>query len=101
MSVRFSGDAEVRLSYDKDERTYRGTVVDPYLRFRGWVSLSRRFKRDPTCPDAYDDAARRLATIANRWATSQGLRFMVEEENEGGVGIRRGFQAPCPLEDDL
>lgn len=100
MSIRFSGDAEVRLSYDNRKRVYRGTVVDPYLRFRGWVPRSQRFERDPTCSEAYDDAARRLATVANRWATSEGLRFMVEE-NEEGVGIRRGFQAPCPLEDDL
>lgn len=98
MSVRYSGDAEVRLAYDRKGRVYRGRVSDPALRFRGWVPLDRGFARDPTCPEAYDDAARRLAELARDWARSEGLRFMVDE-NRSGVRIRRGFQAPCPLED--
>lgn len=98
MSIRYSGDAEVRLTFDKRKRHYRGQVVDPHLRFNGWVSLHRRFARDPTCSEAYDDAARRLAELAEQWARSENRHFLVELERNG-VRIRRGFQAPCPLED--
>ena len=100
MSTRYSADAVVRLKYDRDKRGgyYEGTVSDPGLWFKGWVSSTRRFARDPTCPEAYDDAARRLAQLAQRWARENDREFMVEEEN-GRVRIRRGFQSACPLED--
>ena len=99
MSIRFSGDTEVRLHYDPDADEYRGTVVDPYLRFRGAVPVSRRFARDVACSDAYDDAARRLARVAQRWANSRKRGFMLEQLRDGTIRIRRGYQAPCPLED--
>lgn len=100
MSIRYSADTEIRLQHGRDAEGhfYRGTVSDPRLRFRGWVVPSRRFTRDPTCPEAYDDAARRLAELAQRWARENDREFMVQEE-DGRVRIRRGFQAPCPLED--
>lgn len=98
MSIRYSGDAEVRLAYDPRERRYRGQVVDPYLRYHGWVPVHRRFARDPACSEAYDDAAKRLAHLAEQWAKSEDRNFMVELGHDG-IRIRRGFQAPCPLED--
>ena len=98
MSVRYSGDTEIRLRHNDARRCYEGSVVDPYLRFRGWVPATRKFARDPQCPEAYDDAAKRLAALAERWAKSERRRFMVEFTNNG-IRIRRGFQAPCPLED--
>lgn len=106
MSVRYSGDAEIRIGYDAERRVYRGNVVDPNLRFRGWVPV-RRARRDekdqrpssPRSSAAYDDAARRLATAAQRWARDRGRRFAVEQDEKGRIEIRRVFQSPCPLED--
>lgn len=98
MSVRYSGDTEIRLGFDPKGRVYRGTVVDPYLRFRGIIPMARG-ERDPSSPDAYDDAARRLVHFAERWAKRAGRRrFMVERRN-GRVVVRRVFHAACPLED--
>lgn len=99
MSIRYSGDAEVRLGFDDAQRVYRGTVSDPNRTFRGWVPLSRAFRRDPTCSEAYDDAARRLAENAQRWARGRGRAFMVEQGKGGRVSLRRVYQSPCPLED--
>lgn len=99
MSVRYSGDTEIRLRHNRARKCYEGAVVDPYLRFRGWVPVTRKFARDPQCSEAYDDAAKRLAALAERWAKSERRRFMVELLSDGGIRIRRGFQAPCPLED--
>ena len=98
MSVRFSGDTEIRLRHNRAFDCYEGVVVDPYLRFRGWVPVAKKFARDPKSSEAYDDAAKRLAKLAEQWAESENRRFMVELEDDV-VRIRRGFQAPCPLED--
>lgn len=115
MSVRYSGDAEVRLEYDRGDGVYDGRVSDPHLIFDGWVPLNRRFARDPTCSEAYDDAARRLAKLAQDSAREDGRAFMLEYERSRTrlgnrdvgrntnrappIRIRRGYQAPCPLED--
>lgn len=103
MSIRYSGDAEIRLGYDPKRRVYRGTVVDPYLRFRGVVPAKSAARDggggDPRSPEAYDAAARRLATAAQRWAKSERRSFLVESDKRGRVTIRRVFQSPCPLED--
>ena len=98
MSVRYSGDTEIRLRHNGKLRRYEGVVVDPHLRFRGWVPEAKRFARDPQSSAAYDDAAERLAAIAQRWAKGERRNFMVEFTDDG-IRIRRGFQAPCPLED--
>ena len=107
MSIRYSGDAEIRLGYDPKRRAYRGSVVDPYLRFPAsgqfTVPASHVLRdgsaRDPSSPEAYDAAARRLAAAAQRWAKSERLSFLIESDKRGRVLIRRVFQSPCPLED--
>ena len=96
MSIRYSGDTEIRLGYDPKKHVYRGTVVDPYLRYRGEVGETRR---DPRSPEAYDDAARRLARRAQAWAEGRGKSFMLESDKRNRIVIRRVFQSPCPLED--
>lgn len=102
MTIRYSGDAEVRIRYDDRHRIYRGTVVDAHIRFRGWVPRAGKF-REPRSPEAYDDAARRLAAIAQRCARAAqcGFRerrpFAFEEANRR-VKFRRVFQSPCPLD---
>ena len=98
MSVRYSGDTEIRLRHNRRDGSYEGVVVDPHLRFRGWVPVTRKFARDPQCSEAYDDAAKRLAALAERWARSERRRFMIESTNNA-IRIRRGYQSPCPLED--
>ena len=98
MSVRYSGDTEIRLRHNDARDSYEGVVVDPNLRFRGWVPVRRKFARDPQCSEAYDDAAERLAALAERWARSERRKFAVEFTHDG-IRVRRGFQAPCPLED--
>ena len=97
--IRYSGDTEVRLRFDPEAQGYRGTVTDPYLRFRGFVPAKRRFARDATSSDAYDDAAERLAALAQRWARERHDVEFLLEERRGRILIRRGYQAPCPLED--
>ena len=98
MSVRYSGDTEIRLRFNDQLRRYEGVAVDPYLRFRGWVPMARAFRREPRSSEAYDDAAKRLASLAQRWARSERRSFMIESTNHA-IRIRRGFQSPCPLED--
>ena len=96
MSVRYSGDAEVRVGYDPKRRVYRGTVVDSNgLRWRGEVGAHA--SRDPRTPESYDRAARALLTRAEGSAARSGKRFTSEKKN-GRYVIRRGYQAPCPLE---
>lgn len=95
MSIRYSGDTEIRLGFDRRRKVYRGTVVDPYLRYNGEVTAGRG---DPSRPEAYDDAARRLCSKAQAWAESRGKNFMLEKKRRR-LEIRRVFQSPCPLED--
>ena len=96
MSVRYSGDAEVRLGYDPKKRVYRGTVVDSNgLRWDGEVGTHGA--RDPRAPESYDRAARQLLVRASRDVARRGKRF-ASESKKGRHVIRRGYQAPCPLE---
>ena len=96
MSIRYSGDKEVRLGFDPKRRVYRGTVVDSNgLRWRGEVKTHAA--RDPRTPEAYDRAARQLLDRADGWAARSGKRFASESKGGRRV-IRRGYQAPCPLE---
>ena len=98
MAKRYSGDAEIRIRYDARSRVYRGTVVDPWLRFSGWVPLERRYARDPQTSEAYDDAARRLARVAGHWAKRDASRdFAFDEPRGSGIRLRRVFQSPCPI----
>lgn len=97
MSIRYSGDVEIRIGWDEKARVYRGTVVDPYLRFRGGVRASPRFRGMTRSSAAYDDAATRLVTLAQRWARSRGQAFALDEE-QGRIRVRRIFQSPCPMD---
>lgn len=96
-TVRYSGDAEIRLGWDPRRRVYRGRIVDPYLRFRGGVAMNPRFQRDPRSSEAYDDAAQRFATFVQERARSRGRAFAFDEER-GRIQIRRIFQSPCPMD---
>lgn len=92
MARRYSGDAEVRVGWDPRRRVYRGSIRDPY---RHAHAVIRGTSRDPTSPEAYDDAAVRLLEDADK---RSGGRLKVERRR-GRVVVRRVFQAPCPIED--
>lgn len=89
MAIRYSGNTEVRLGWDKRRKVYRGSVRDPYRRWvgevpKGWVL-------NPFDPKAYDRAAKDLIWKAEKRAG----KFDIEREG-GHISIRRVFQSPCP-----
>lgn len=95
MAKRYSGDVEIRLSWDPRARAYRDTVRDPHKRWRGTVSARYAYRllgRDLDGSAAYDDAARRLIQAAE---TDVGP--LMVERSRGRIRIRRIFQAPCPV----
>ena len=94
-SVRYSGDATVRLGYDPRRDVYAGTVADPYVVWRGRVGGGTRTPRRSSA--AYDDAAERLIRAADRWAARTGRRPIDADRRLGRLRIRRVFQAPCPV----
>ncbi len=96
MALRYSGDAEVRVGWDPQRRIYRGSIRDPYRRVRCEITAPRTL-RDPTSPRAYDEAAERLLVDADR---RSGGKLKIERRR-GRIVVRRMFQAPCPIEDDL
>ena len=94
MTIRYSGDTEVRIRYDARKRVYLATVADPYQIWSGAISATTR---GPTDSRTYDRLALRFIAQAQAEARRRGMRrFMVD-----GVGrkvrSRRVFQAPCPL----
>jgi hypothetical protein len=89
MAIRYSGDTEVRLGYDRKHRVYRGSVRDPYKKWNGEVSS---FSFDPYTSSNYDHAAIKLIAKAQ----SQLGKFEIEKE-KGRIKIRRVFQSPCPV----
>ena len=112
MAIRYSGDVEVRLGLDREAGVYRGSVVDPYLRWRGTVPVSKRAaaksaKASPSSSAAYDAAALRLAQKALQWSKTRGWKagkgvrvkrvFAFDFGPKGKITLRRGFQAPCPV----
>jgi hypothetical protein len=97
MAIRYSGDTEIRLGWDGRKREYRGSVRDPYLRWRGkWKPKSRVTGGTRTDSSHYDEAARDLIHQAQFWAKQEGKSFRLET-NHGRVMLRRVFQAPCPV----
>ena len=91
MSVRYSGDTEIRIKYDERRGTYVGSVTDPFLRFRIAVANPGKTSKER------DQAARRLLMRAMRWARGQKRQFLVDGSGSK-IKIRRVYQAPCPLE---
>lgn len=91
MAIRYSGDTEIRVGWDRKRRAYRGTVRDPRLRWEGeWTPLVMFGTR--TSSEAYDQAAKNLLRLAQRWAESKPRRRFKSD----GTKLSRIFQAPCP-----
>jgi hypothetical protein len=91
MAIRYSGDVEVRLGWDSRRKIYRGSVRDPYKRWRGEVPQRWLHSREPRCPAAYDDAATRMIHEAER-----DVGHLEANRKHGQVTILRVFQSPCP-----
>lgn len=85
MAVRYSGDTEVRLGYDVKRGVYRGTVRDPYKRWRGEVRVRGRGS------EGYDRAAEEMIQAAER-----RVGKLQCDRRRGRPEVRRVFQAPCP-----
>ena len=96
MTIRYSGDVEVRLDWDPRTRVYKGRVSDPNMVWSGEVPAERGIS--PTGSEGYDQAAARLIQLADRWSRKElGEPVLADRAQNGRLQIRRVFQAPCPL----
>lgn len=81
MAIRYSGDVEIRLRYERPLVVI--LVRAPKYRYR----LEGKVKRAPTSQD-YDRLARRaLETIQD---------VLPVDRKDGRIVVRRGFISPCP-----
>jgi hypothetical protein len=90
MAIRYSGDVEVRLGYERG--AYRGTVRDPEFHWRGEIRPKRAL-RDPRSSESYDRAAKAMIEKAER----EERRRSRAARERGEIRIIRVFQAPCPV----
>lgn len=111
--IRYSGDTEIHIRYDRRRGVHVGLVKDPVLRFRIIVPPVPRSKDREQDARNHDRAARQLLAQAMRWAGSaeaqqllkaKGIarrQFVVDRASRKSgsrIRIRRVYQAPCPLE---
>lgn len=112
MTIRYSGDVEVRLQYGgagyerngrvyfdpNGEGFYYATIRAPYVRnaailsFRE-VGLPTLTRKQATTSDAYDKAA--LAFL--KWAEQHVGELPLELDDRHKIVVRRIFQSPCPM----
>lgn len=100
MALRYSGDVEIRASWDPRERIYRASVRDlslPDFRWKGLINLFYGIRTNPRSPEAYDRIARVAIMLADSAARRRRRRLGLEQER-GQVVVRRVFQSPCPIE---
>jgi hypothetical protein len=95
MALRYSGDVEVRVRWDPSSKSYKGSVSDPYFRWKGTWTPTFSF-RTRTEPAAYDKAAEALLGLAERAAKKKRHAFQGERRRDGGFVMSRVFKAPCP-----
>ena len=97
MTIRYSGDTEVRDLRYEGNGVYTGTVADRAGYWHGPVRVPLLRGERPRSSEAYDHAAEDLLARADRWRLRRGRpRFDAERVKTGGYRIRRVFQAPCP-----
>jgi hypothetical protein len=94
MAVRYSGDAEVRLSWDRRKRLYKGVVSTPRAILRYMVDRSGH--GDPRSPEAYDRAAVRMLTDLQKRERAWRKKTILSTDRLGRLKVERVFQAPCP-----
>jgi hypothetical protein len=91
MTVRYTGDVEVRMRHVSRGR-FAVDVVSPNLQARAIVEVDVT-KLDVTSPSTFDLVAR--AALERALATNSS--WPVEKKTFGRLEIRRVFQAPCPV----
>lgn len=94
MAVRYSGDTEIRFTWDRRQGAYVGSVKDPYMK---WVGTWRPPKPPGKGSDLFDEAAFELFQLASRWAARARGQDFSADTSGNRVNLRRVFQAPCPL----
>ena len=105
MAIRYSGDVEVRLSYQVRTRRYTGRVrsvrgfslvlgIDEAT-VRQSTTVTR--KSAPRSSEGYDAVARVFLDVARRWAGKRGVKLPLAFGDDGVMEVRRTFQAPCPV----
>lgn len=96
MAIRYSGDVEVRLTWNKKLRLYTGTVRAPRLvrRYR----VDKYGRADPRSPEAYDRAALRMIKDLIERERAWGRKLPLLTDRLGRPRVDRVFQAPCPCE---
>lgn len=103
MAIRYSGDTEIRFTWNATKGVFEGSVRDPYMRWTGEARPHARNvpKKDETIASAlYDHAAYQLfASAEAAMKKAYGKRFTADREGSR-VRLRRVFQAPCPLSGD-
>jgi len=104
MTIRYSGDVEVRIRYASG--VYHGSVRSPGFRGRGTVTAREvlgtshpfrglRARRSPTSNESYDRAALLLLRKAEGAARDAGIPLHTSGKGRG-IEVRRTFQSPCP-----
>jgi hypothetical protein len=95
MAIRYSGDVEVRISWDSFKRVYVGKVRDPYVRWTGYAQEQDKHNPKELSVD-YDGMAEVFLREAEKWAIHERRHRLMLERKKGRIIIRRVFQAPCP-----
>lgn len=91
MAIRYSGDVEIRIRWERRRRLYIAVVATPRTRWR--VS----FEGEPEASSKdYDRMAIALLRAAEKSFKKRDLSLPAEKKR-GAFQIRRVFQAPCPL----
>lgn len=91
MALRYSGEVEIRLTYDARSRSYRGFVQGPRIRSAVEEHLAPR--GDPRTSECYDAAAR---FVIERLERRFGRTLGAAHGSDGRALVTREFEAPCP-----
>lgn len=96
MAIRYSGDVEIRLTFDPRRRVYIVRLRAPGFRAKGDVRLGLLTREHATRSESYDKAALKALREAQGVAKRRG--FLLPTSGQGyRTQIRRTFQSPCPL----
>ena len=113
MTIRYSGDVEVRLKYggagydrrgdpyfdSEGDGFYYAAIRAPHVRNAAILSLKevglgqRLSRKQATTSESYDTAA--MAFL--KWAELHLGELPVEVDDQNRIVVRRVFQSPCPV----
>lgn len=95
MAKRYSGDVELRIEWREDPPGYYAQIRAPGKRARAFLPWKMVRATEPTTPEAYDEAAKKILAFALRED-----ELPVSREQDGNVEVARVFVAPCPIVND-